>query len=414
MTAREKPEKKKAAKSKAGTSSEQLRPDSNRLERRLRAAKPDKSSPQSQSVSVKELTAAARSAKAKYALAAVEVVEYHHIGRTKSYDQAERLARAIEKEIILQLRQADLVAYTGEGKFFIYMHETGKTESTMVLERLSRLISRRNQRRSIAPQISIAFKLIDAQLTKDAATLQTSEEKDRFANWLQRYQFKAPAAFDANWHELKAKDTWNHSRNVLIRRFDFSAKTQEGRQRVVKTLSLIQTNGLSLFSQLHDFYSGECFLCLVLEPVSDYRDLDSAEPSIKCRHDILIAICDLYVQLDGFDLPPPAFPSGDILIAKNESGCILDSLDKHLVTAFEMNCDWADHVESIESILPVIEKFAKALPKDDCFSTAKEQLEKTSSRRALVGTVQRIRATLKRHEERIRRNQIASESKASD
>ncbi len=411
MPAGDKPEKKKAAKPKAEVSSELMRPG---LERRLRAATPDKSPARSQSVSLKELIATVRSAKTRFTLATVEIVEYEHLVKTKNCDQAEKLALAVEREINAQLRQDDLVAYAGGGKFFIYLPETAKIESTMVLERLSRQISKRNQRRPVAPQVSISFKLVDAEVAKNETILQASRENDRYANWLQRFQFKSNSSLtdDSEWREIKAKDTWKNSNIVLIKRFDFTSESQQTRQHSAQVLSTIQTNGLPLFPQLLDFCFSNGSLCLVTEPFSDYREAGKCS-SAKGSHNLLISICDLYAHLDVFDLPPPKFKLDSILIARNEIDSVLDCLDKHLIAALQNDSKWNGHEESAGSILQVIAQIAKIHPQDECFSTAQELLRKATSKKALIGAVQKIRALVKRHEERLRRIQSGA-SKVSD
>lgn len=408
MSPHEKPEKRKPDKAKSETTPERLRPG---LERRLRAAKLDKNPSTSKSISIKELTATAKSAKHKFTLAALEIVEYAYIERTQSSDEAVKLASAVEREIAAQLRQEDLVSNLGSGKFFVYLPETAKVESTMVLERLSRHICKRTQKRTNAPQISLTYKFVPAEkITEEIQQHTNSIEEAKFQDWLRRYQFTRCTATGAACESIVASDFWRDSRNVLIKRFNLQTDLEQAKQkRITKTLLSIQENGLALFPRLFDFYIGDNYLCLVLEPSSQYPDEEQV--STRAVHSLLIAICDLFLNLELASIVPPNLSESKFKISPNEQDITYDSLEEHLINALLADStedQQAAKAKSFESFAKLVRKLSDKVGEDECFSELEKQLKTISFNKNVSNVLQKHRATLKRHEERLRRTQSSS------
>lgn len=408
MSPHEKPEKRKPEKAKSETTPERLRPE---LERRLRAAKPGKSQPATKSVTLKELTAAAKGSKHKFTLAALEIVEYAHIEKTRNSEDAVRLASAVEKEIAAQLRQDDLVTNLGGGKFFVYLPETAKVESTMVLERLSRHICKKTIKRSIAPQISLNFEFVPAETVTDEIQQHIpSDQEARFNDWLRRYHFTPTAATDEASEAIEAKDFWRDSRNVLIKRFNLQANLEQAKKhRLTQTLMNIQENGLALFPRLFDFYIGDSFLCLVLEPSSQYPVEQLT--STKSVHTLFISVCDLFLNLEMISLLPPLLSESKFKISASKQDIVYESLEDYLIAALLADASkdrQTTQVKAFESCANLVKKLAEKVEQDECFTELEKQLKNISFKKNIGAVLQKHRAVLKRHEERLRRTQFSS------
>lgn len=422
MSPEKKPEKQKPERSTSEAEAEKLRPG---LERRLRAAKSEKSGLDSKSVSCKDLIDTAKTTNNKFTLASIELFEFAHIANSKSSEQAEKLAQIIEREITTQLRHDDRAAYAGSGKYFIYLPETAKTESTMVLERLSRHICKRNQKRPIAPQVSLSFKVIPldtiTQCTESSKTAHSKEPlqalaKDQrdpyFENWLARYkliQLNEAAEMKTHdvWQELW-QDLWTDSRTVCIRRFNLSGTLDaDTRKQLSDNLSSIQINGLALLPHLLDFHIGEDFVCLSFLPHCGEKQPFNS--SVKSAHNLLIAVCDLFLQLNAMTPPlvPPELTEDNLLSGSTENEFVYHSLDEYLISTLTA-CSPAEktsQTQAIRSFSELTKAISKSFATDECFSTAIELLEDSSKSKSLLGSIQKLRAILKRHEERLRRMQ---------
>lgn len=393
------PDKEKPERSKSEAEAEKLRPG---LERRLRAAKTEKSSAVSKSVSCKDLIAAAKSAKNKFTLAAIDLFEYSHIASSRNTEQAQKLAHSIEQEINAQLRHDDLVAYSGSGRYYVYLPETAKIESMMVLERLSRQICKRNQKRPIAPQVSLSYRLIQL------ATLESqSNQNESFSHWLGRYRPVCPDAIDGPWDFLEAQDLWKDSNPVRIERFHLNETISEEKMKeVAEILSSIQINGLSLFPHLLDFYIDPAFICLTVIPAGE--KLKNLHSSAKTAHNVLISVCDLFIQLEALTLNavPPKISQDNFLSGASENEIVYKTLDRHIVFALlEEKSSGAknERPQAIANLIDFIDSLAETYADDECFSTAKVLLKELSAKKNQTGSIQKLRATLKRHEEKLRR-----------
>lgn len=399
MPPHEKPEKRKPEKAKSETSPAGLRPG---LERRLHAALPEKNQRTNKSVTFKELVETANNAKNKFTMAALEIIEYAHIEKTKSSDEAFKFAKAVEREIAAQLRQDDLIANIGAGKFIVYLPKTAKIESTMVLERLSRHICKKNSKRPSAQQISLFFKLLPAETAADENLL--SEEDQRLNQWLSRYKFASVASTASFSQTIPARDLWKDSRKVLIKRFDFESKvTPTIKKSIIELLLHIQENGLALLPRLFDFHIGDNYLCLVLDPSSDCPAEQFA--SLKSVHGLLISVCDLFLQLDSFSILPPVITASKFKISHGDHETVFDSLDAHLIDALLSKSadEQTAYTKAIESFSKLIDKLSEKVGTDDCFSESQKHLKNISSWKNLGSHLQKVRSTLKRHEERLRR-----------
>ncbi len=404
MSPHEKPEKRKPDKSKLEKAKSETTPAGLRpgLERRLRAAVSEKNQQSNKSVTFKELVATAKNAKNKFTMAALEIIEYAHIEKTKGSDEAIKFAQAVEKEIAAQLRQDDLIAHTGAGKFVVYFPETAKIESTMVLERLSRHICKKNSKRRCAQQISLFFKLLPAETAAEENL--HNEEEQRLNQWLSRYK-SVPFAPTASCSQTSsARDLWRDSRKVSIKRFDFQSKvTQTVKKNIIEILLPIQENGLALMPRLFDFHISDNYICLVLDPHSDCPAEQFA--SLKSAHCLLISVCDLFLQLDSFSIPPPVISASKLKISHGDHETVFDSLDAHLIDALlsKPADEQTAYTEAVESFSRVINELSEKVGTDDCFSESHKQLKNVSSRKNMASHLQKVRAILKRHEERLRR-----------
>ncbi|HNB20800.1 MAG TPA: hypothetical protein PKZ32_00170 [Candidatus Melainabacteria bacterium] len=408
LSPEKKTDKDKPDLAKFETESEKLRPG---LERRLRAAKNEKSALDSKSVSCKDLIAAARSAKNKFTLAAIELFEYAHIAHSKSAEKAEKLANLIEIEIHSQLRHDDLVAYSGSGQFLVYFPETAKTESTMVLERLSRHICKRNEKRPIATQVSLGFKL----LTLDSLQEGTEQDENRsFINWLSRYRLKSPELLKDDWVFLEAIDSWNEERPVCIKRIrPAQALVSERKAQLAEILSSIQNNGLALFADLFDFFVDLSSVYLVAPPPS--KGVQNLHESAKTAHNAVISVCDLFLQLQA--MTPPIVPlliqEENLFAGDNENSLVYKTLDDHIVNVLADNIEiaedivWSKAISSFKNFLFSIAKFHAS---DECFSTASKMLEETKAKKNETGLLQKIRSTFKRHEEKLRKGAVSDQT----
>lgn len=423
MSAEKKPEKQKPERSTSEAEAEKLRPG---LERRLRAAKSEKSGLDSKSISCKDLIDAAKTTDNKFTLASIELFEFAHIAKSKSSEQAEKLAQVIEREITTQLRQEDRVAYAGSGKYFVYLPETAKTESTMVLERLSRHICKRSQKRPIAQQVSLSFKVIPldaiAQCTERSKSTQSKEPvqgltKDQrdphFENWLARYkliQQTDAAELKAHdvWQELR-QDLWTGCRTVCIRGFNLSGSLEaDTRKQLSGNLSSIQINGLALLPHLLDFHIGEDFVFLSFLPHT--REKQPLNSSAKTAHNLLIAVCDSFLQLNSMTPPlvPPELTEDNFLCGSTENEFVYHSFDQYLISALTASSSPAEktsQTQAIRSFAELAKTISKSFATDECFSTAVELLTDSSKNKNPLGSIQKLRALLKRHEERLRRTQ---------
>lgn len=404
LSPEKKPDNEKPDRSKLEPEAGRLRPG---LERRLRAAKTEKSSAASKSVSCKDLVATAEGAKNKFTLAAIELFEFTHIEGSKNTEQAEKLAHSIEQEINAQLRHDDLVAYSGKGRYYVYLPETAKTEAKMVLERLTRQICKRNQKRPIAPQVSLSYSLIQI----DSLSAQSSQNES-LAHWLARYRLVSPETFAQARDLMEAQDLWKDAETVWIKRFVLkNAISTEKKKEVAEILSSIQINGLSLFPRLLDFYIGDTLVCLTVRPVSErLKNLHSAA---KTAHTVLIAVCDLFIQLDALtpSIVPPKISGENFLAGGSDSEIVYKTLDSHIVCALldtSNSGSKIDRSDAATSMTDFVDEIAKTYSDDECFATAMAVLKELSSLKNKTNSLQKIRATLKRHEERLRRAEPAT------
>lgn len=401
MSPEKKPDNEKPDRSKLEAEADRLRPG---LERRLRAAKTEKSGAASKSVSCKDLIATAKGAKNKFTLAAIELFEFTHIEGSKNTEQAEKLAHSIEQEINAQLRHDDLVAYSGKGRYYVYLPETAKTEAKMVLERLTRQICKRSQKRPIAPQISLSYSLIQI----DSLAAQSSQNAS-LAHWLARYRLVSPETFDQARDLMEAQDLWKDSETVWIKRFNLkNAISTERREQVTEILSSIQINGLSLFPRLLDFYIDDTLICLTTRSVCErLKNLHSAA---KTAHTVLIAVCDLFIQLDALTprVVPPRIRVENFLAGGSDSEIVYETLDSHIICALLDSSNPGsknDRSAAADSMTDFVDEIAKAFSDDECFSMARAALKEVSSQNKKNGSIQKIRAMLKRHEEKLRRTE---------
>ncbi len=425
MSPEKKPEKQKPERSTSEAEAEILRPG---LERRLRAAKSEKSGIDSKSVSCKDLIDAAKTTNNKFTLASIELFEFAHIAKSKSSEQAEKLAQVIEREISTQLRHEDRVAYAGSGKYFIYLPETAKTESTMVLERLSRQICKRSQKRPVAPQVSLSFKVIPldtiTQCTETSKPAQSKEpvqgltrdqRNTHFENWLGRYKL-IQQTDAAEWKEHDVwqelwQDLWTDCRTVCIRRFNLSGSLEsDTRKQLANNLSSIQISGLALLPHLLDFHIGEDFVCLSFLPHPEEKQ--PLNSSVKTAHNLLIAVCDSFLQLNSMTPPlvPPELTEDNFFSGSTENEFVYRSFDEYIISALTASTSPAEktsQTQDIRSFSELAKAISKSFATDECFSTAIELLTDSSKNKNPLGSIQKLRAILKRHEERLRRTQTS-------
>jgi len=404
----EKPEKRKPGKPQPETSSGELLGP--RLERRWRVAKPEKSQPASKSVLLKEMIETAKNAKHQFTLAAVEIIEYAHFEKSRGKDEAIKLAQLVAKEIAAQLREGDLVAPHDQGLYFIYLPDTQKQESTVVMERLTRQISRQNQRRPILPQLSLSFRLLAPEtIIRDQYLQLADPEKKRLSDWLSRYFFTGDNLEAAC---QPAQDMWAGSRQVLIKRLNFQNLPARNKiESLRETLSSIQETGMALFPQLFDFHLGNNFVYLVVEPSSPYLE---AQPStLKSAHSLSISVCDLFLQLASLSPPMMPPPAAEIEFRKTDINHepVAVSLDEYLVVTVIEEPEQAtskllrESLESLDSFSKLLKRISEKFPADQCFSEAFAQLK---NEKEIKSPIQKIRAILKRHEEKLRREQLSA------
>ncbi len=413
MSPHEKPEKRKPDKAKSETAPERLHPG---LERRLNTAKPDKNQQTSKSVSLKELTTIAKSAKHKFTLAELEIIEYAHVEKTRNSSDAIKLANAVEREIAAQLRNDDLIADLGAGKFLVYLAETAKVEATMVLERLTRHICKKTQKRTIAPQISLCYRFLDAEtITGDSKPQIPTEKDERFDEWLKRYRTTPTTSTGATGQgvaneSIAATDSWKDSCNVLIKQFKLPSEiSQEKKQNLTETFLNIQENGLALFPRLFDFYIDDKYLSLVLEPSCQYPA--EQQNSLRTAHTLLISVCDLFLHFDSVSIPPPTLSEQKFKNSASDQEKVYDSLEDYLVESLlsDAKREIQDgSAKAFESFASLMSKLSEKVGTDECFIDAQEQLKNISSKKNNSNTLQKVRATLKRHEERLRRSQSST------
>ncbi|MCC7532015.1 MAG: hypothetical protein IT342_26165, partial [Candidatus Melainabacteria bacterium] len=325
-----------------------------------------------------------------------------HIEKTKSSDEAIKFAQAVEKEIAAQLRQDDLIANTGAGKFIVYLPETARIESTMVMERLSRQICKKNSKRSCAQQISLSFQLLPAETAADE-NLQ-NEEEQRLNQWLSRYKSVSVAPMASFGQTISARDLWKDSRKVSIKRFDFQSKvTQTIKKNIIEILLTIQENGLALMPRLFDFHISDNYLCLVMDPHSDCPAEQFT--SLKSIHPLLISVCDLFLQLDSFSIAAPVISTSKFKISHGDHETVLDSLDAHLIDALlsKPADEQTACTKAVDSFSNLIDELSEKVGTDDCFSESQKHLKNITSRKNFGSHLQKLRAILKRHEERLRR-----------
>ena len=414
MPSREKPEKHKPEKLQPdSTQPEPLRPG---LERRLHTAKSKKSAKSSKSVAIKTLAEKIKTDNQKFSLASIALIEFEHAEKTFGAQAANSLEQAIENEIAAQLRQDDLVAAAGGGRFFIYLPDTAKLESKMVLDRVSRQVCTRNSQRPVLPQVSISYGFISAETVKTSESILSEQEKlqEKLHKWLSRYRFASSVSFGKK-SGIKAKDSWNEMKEVLVRRFDIPPTASiEIRERCFSVVSSIQVEGLALHPKLIDFFFDSHHVYLVLEPTVECpATLLEGEKTI---HTVAISLCDLFLKL--VSLSSPVVPASlglaqfKTTIASHE--IVIDELEAHLIGSLMGFCDFA---ESIEGLAGIFRRLA-GNSTEECFAQADDIFKKllktgTPKENNLLdlsqarGNLQKIRSIFKRHEEKIRRNHSA-------
>jgi hypothetical protein len=164
----------------------------------------------------------------------------------------------------------------------------------------------------------------------------------------------------------------------------------------------------ALLPRLFDFHISNSYLCLVLDPCSDCPAEQFA--SLKSVHSLLISVCDLFLQLDSFSIPPPAIFASKFKISHGDHETVFDSLDAHLIDALlsKPADEQTACTRAVESFSKLINELSEKVGTDDCFSESQKHLKNISSRKLLGSHLQKIRATLKRHEERLRRIEAIS------
>lgn len=421
MPSREKPEKHKPQKAQPDSAQpEPLRPG---LERRLHTAKSTKSSQSKKSVAANALLEKTKTDSGIFTLVWLAVIEFEHVEKTLGKDEAARLQQAIESEIAAQLREDDLVASAGDGIYFIYLTETAKLESKMVLDRLSQQICKKNSQRPVLPQVSIKYKFVTAETMKAKLQNLISQEEfqdERLHSWLDRYRFSSPASIEKD-AVLRAKDAWSNT-EVVVRRFNIAppvpGKTVDSAMAI---LSSIQQDGLALLPKLVDFFHHGRYVYLVLEPTFDCSE-DYLETN-KGIHSLAISICDLLLKFDSFS-PPVVPPDLSALnFGKTTTGkeVVIDELESHLVKSMfsDVQHDSPSYSAFGKDLLGLFQKLSKNFSNDECFAETRKLIEKlvqsvpakgkTSIDASQVkGTLQKIRAVFKRHEDKIRRSQSAT------
>lgn len=416
MPSREKPEKHKPEKLQPdSTQPELLRPG---LERRLHTAKSKKSAKASKSVAIKTLAEKIKTDNQKFSLASITIIEFEHAEKTFGAQAAGSLEQAIEAEIVAQLRQDDLVAARGRGRFFIYLPDTAKLESKMVLDRLSRQLCTKNSQRAVMPQVSISYGFISTQTVKESESFLLAQEQlqEKLHKWLARYRFAEAVSFGKE-SGIKANDSWSDMKEVMVRRLDIpAAASAETRGLWFSVVSLIQEEGLALHPKLIDFFFDSLHVYLVLEPTADCPGPFLQDD--KTIHALAISLCDLFLRLVSLSSPvvPANLSAAKFKITKASNEIVIDELDAHLIEGLIRSCNFA---ESIKNLADLFRRLAGKNSTEECFAQADDILKKVlksfpaNENKDLdlaqaKGNLQKIRSIFKRHEEKIRRNQSAS------
>lgn len=365
------------------------------LERRLHATQSERRP--YQKLSISDLKDAAKQLKSKFTIAELNLLEFEFLARSKSIEAAETLANEIFAEIVALLRQNDLVSQVHDGKFLVLLPEAGPAESTMILDRLAREVCKKHPERASLPQISLTRKFLNPDNLSNYE--QPSLKNEEAQQWLIRY---GASSFNELSKNTDTNDLWEKNRQVIIKKIDIGRVLEKNEcDHLQLVLTAIQSNMLPLFPQLYDFYFGESFVALVVEPAKSLpKDF---KRSTKLVHDLLIAVCDYVIFCDSQN---PSIDAPDLMNANfaisSQQLPILQSIEEHLIKGVCQNKkDKANSSQKIAmldmtSIKALIEGIAKENAEDECFKFTDIGLQK-------------FRAALKRHEEKLRRGQSGNE-----
>lgn len=411
MSPREKPEKRKPAKPQPDDQTGAG--NSTGLERRLHAAGSQKSARGTRIVSASELLETAHSKSHKFTLAKLEIAEFKHIELTKGTREAKDLTFAIEKEIASQLRQDDLIARADDGRYLVYLPETGKTEATMVLERLTRLISTRNNKRIVAPQLSLSYEICTERLVDEKTFLQAGNLNERrLHDWLSRYRIAEPFLDDLSASFTTGKDKWKDSQAVLIKRFhqppDSFSSSDDAQNRdaiLSKTLSTLQESGIPLMSPIIDFQFSGNHLYMVTEPVAAAH-FGSKTPA-EHIHRLAISCIDMMLSLAALSPPvaPPLLALTAIKELSSSHEFVIDGLDSYVIEALwrKSHSDQDAQLDSMNSLRNLLCDLFKNLNDDECLKEVLQHIDGSIAQKKFHSGLNKSKAVLKRHEERLRR-----------
>ncbi len=140
-----------------------------------------------------------------------------------------------------------------------------------------------------------------------------------------------------------------------------------------------------------------------------HRNILTAQlASARAVHNLLIAICDLFLGLEPISIVPPNLSEAKFTMSLSDQSLAYDSLENYLIDALLADLkedQQTDLAQSFEYFAKLVSKLSEKVGDDECFSELEKQLKNISFKKNFSGVLQKHRASLKRHEERLRRTQ---------
>lgn len=436
-------------------------------DRRLREAKPPKKLLRPRTVSpsqelLSEIKRSLTEAKMKFSLAKVSDVGYTRISEASGAGAAEKFAAMLGTQIAQRLRDDDIVGYLGNGYFVVYLPETGSKESRVVMERLCKQLCEPSNNLNLADQqANLIFKtttlntslskseknpknntvILTEQLSKIFAAIEVSLDSNESlqilppepshvfskANslnssaeiWAKRYEIEDPFWMDGSkTSQSVAGDRWQDNAKVLLKKFSVE-NGNDSNSRITTLLSLIQQSKIALLPEILDYAIANTTGCIAIK-FADHNVVieDSAKfTTEKQLVEFLSKACEMLLFLDNLTPPIPLPNLGSFRILLNESDTVigLENIEDYLLNAIQkvrVNEDEQikeSRAASIKTLTSMISAGSHAKSKKG-FEETFEILAGYTKNARYESILSKARASLKRHSEKLKRQQLLSKS----
>lgn len=436
-------------------------------DRRLREAKPPRKLLRSRTVAPSqellcEIKRSLTEAKMKFSLAKVSDVGYARIFRGSGTGAAEKFAAMLGTQIAQRLREDDMVGYLGNGNFVIYLPETGSKESNVVVERLCKQLCEPSNNINLGEQqANLIFKtttlntssntseknqlssseLPTEQLSKIFAAIEISLDSNEslhilqpdplqaFAKsnsltssidiWAKRYEIEDSFWIDgAKTSHSWAGDLWQNNAKVLLKKFSVENENDNDKSsRITNLLSLIQSSKIALLPEISDYAIANKTGYIAIKSRHHSVVEGSAKFTEKQLVEFLSKACELLVFWDSLTPPIPLPDLGGyrILLNESEQAIGLENIEDYLLNAIQkVRVEEDEQIKESRaaSIKTLTSMIAAAGNREENkgFEETIEILAVYAKNTRYESILSRARASLKRHSEKLKRQQLLSKS----